>query len=142
MRDAPIFRNLNPLSIPAVTLRTQPRSDPSSHVPLTEMTEAREKAVKRVYRALKGMLQREYGDAVTPEEMKVRNPKLAHLAPKEAVESLKRELKSYAAKTNPFDRPMRQSEHVIDWWIALQKDELCSVLGVSAMRSISSSDID
>lgn len=132
MRDAPIFRNINPLSIPTVTLHNQLQSTTSTQVTLSDTAEYKEKTMDRVHRSLKGMLQREYGDAKTPADMEIRSPKLAHLPPKQAAQNLKRELHAYAARTDPFNRPMRNNETVIEWWVALQSDELCSVLGVSS----------
>jgi hypothetical protein len=85
------------------------------------------------------MLKHEYGDAYDDMRsdhdaaniMKKRNPRLAGLTPREALKSLKLELKEYRKGTDPFNRKIRKHENIRDWWIAVQKDENAQVLGVT-----------
>jgi hypothetical protein len=63
--------------------------------------------------------------------MRRRNPRLAHLTPAEALAHLKSELKAYAAGGDPFNQTLRPKETVRQWWVAVQKHQSASVLGVS-----------
>jgi len=63
-----------------------------------------------------------------------RNPRLAGLTPREALWSLKLELKEHRKGTDPFNRKIRKHESIQDWWIAVQKDENAQVLGALAIK--------
>ncbi|KAG1869563.1 hypothetical protein F4604DRAFT_1926958 [Suillus subluteus] len=66
--------------------------------------------------------------------MKERNPRLAGLTPREALQSMKVELKEYCKGADPFIRKPRKNENVRDWWLAaVQKDENAQVLQVGAL---------
>lgn len=94
--------------------------------------------IKRVGTSLQRMLKHEYGDVydgvrsnqVAAKLMNERNPRLAGLTPREALQSMKVELKEYYKGTDPFNRKPRKNENVRDWWLAVQKDENAQVLGV------------
>ncbi|OAX43104.1 hypothetical protein K503DRAFT_234294 [Rhizopogon vinicolor AM-OR11-026] len=67
--------------------------------------------------------------------MKEGNPRLAGLTPREALKSLKLELKEYHKGTDPSNRKIRKHENIRDWWIAaVQKDENAQVLGALAIK--------
>jgi hypothetical protein len=130
-RGAAIFRNINPLAVPAISV---------NHIE----GQLRVKAVdspdilERVGLGLQHILRNEYGEAYRkgrPSEesvaiMKLRNPLLAHLTPREALHAVKRELRDYTKGEEPFNRRFRSGENVRDWWVAVQKDQFGQVLGV------------
>jgi len=89
------------------------------------------------------MLKHEYSDVydgmrsdkAAAKLMQERNPRLAGLTPREALESLKVELKEYRKGADPFNRKIRKHENIREWWLAVQKDENARVLGVTMLFS-------
>ena len=86
----------------------------------TVKKKTQEDVMKRVGLCLQKMLRSEYGDAYDgdlskkkPQEiMAMRNTRIAHLTPAQALQSLKRALKIYSANEEPFDRPLYPNETV------------------------------
>lgn len=133
------FKNINPLSIPAVVLRTtnvHSGSANSSSIPATPEN----KILARVGLALQQILKNEYGDAYTgsyPDPVAVmqqRNPRLAGISPRDALSRLKVELKGYIKEQEPFNRRFRDGQTVLSWWTIVQKDEFAYVLGALAIK--------
>ncbi|KAH7920753.1 hypothetical protein BV22DRAFT_994908, partial [Leucogyrophana mollusca] len=89
---------------------------------------------------LQRLLKHEYGDTYTSGNinprlaMERRNPLIAKHHPVDALAALKEQLKAYAKGTDPFNRRLRSGENVLDWWTAVQKDELGDVLGALACK--------
>jgi hypothetical protein len=137
-RGAQIFKNINPLSIPAVVLRTtNSRPNPGS----SSMT-PENKIMVRVGLALQQILKNEYGDAYTgsyPDPVAImqgRSPLLAGISPMDALSCLKDELKGYVKGQEPFNRRFRDGETVLSWWTTIQKDDFARVLGVCALSCL------
>ncbi|KAI0054381.1 hypothetical protein BV25DRAFT_1806052 [Artomyces pyxidatus] len=87
--------------------------------------------------ALVELLKREYGNASSEAAMQIRNPQLAHLAPKDAASALKTEFSLYVSGADPFNRKMRTGDTILHWWEQVKRDELCTVLGVLAEKIFS-----
>lgn len=136
-RKSTIFRggDINPLAVPSVIIsrnKTNPVASPKG--------KTLEDILQRVGICLQKILKNEYGDAYDgdllkkrpkPQEiMQKRNPRLAHLSPTEALQSLKRGLREYANCEEPFDRMLKSDETVREWWVTLQRKVDACVLGV------------
>ncbi len=129
---------LNPLAVPPVHIQTQRNADGTRTFQTTEPDTHADKILARVGVFLQRMLKREYGDTdemlddpKIQDIMKVRNPRLAHLDPVTALETLKSELRAFAERREPFERPLRPGQTIRDWWIKVQKDQFAHILGVS-----------
>ena len=139
-RNAPIYKNVNPLQIPAMhisRINGGSRVD-GGHTTISSPSAANA-ILKRAGISLQNILKNEYGDTYADNFksdhkkealMQERNPLLAHLGPAQALERLKRELRNYQKGVLPFDRKLRENESVLDWWIAIQRDDEARVLGV------------
>ena len=139
-RNAPIYKNVNPLQIPAVHIS---RINGGSRVDGGRTTisspSAADAILKRAGISLQKILRNEYGNTYADNSksdheketlMQERNPLLAHLRPVQALERLKRELKNYQKGVIPFDQKLCENESVLDWWIAIQQDDEPQVLRV------------
>ncbi|KZP05714.1 hypothetical protein FIBSPDRAFT_709089, partial [Athelia psychrophila] len=99
----------------------------------------------RIIKALGKMLMHEYGDAYdgkrSDEEalaiMKIRNPRLANISPRDAVTGLKTQIADYRLKAEPFNRPIRTGETALTWWVSVQRSPQAQVLGALAIKLFS-----
>lgn len=92
--------------------------------------------VKRVGLCLLRLLKNEYGPLLNEKNvmklMEKRNPLLKDLTPAQAYVQLKEALKAYVRGFEPYDRPMKSTGSVREWWIKVQKEPGAQVLGVRA----------
>lgn len=137
-RDAPILKatnGANPLAIPSLRIHRNESGTPSVETSGSSTSE-REKLIARVGLCLQDLLLREYGgmEAVDRTDigafMKNRNPLLASISPLDALSRVKTELAAFMKAKEPFNRPLRPKETVLDWWIKVQRDDSAQVLGV------------
>lgn len=137
-RDAPILKatnGANPLAIPSLRIHRDESGTPSVKTSGTP-TSDRDKLIERVGLCLQDLLLREYGgmEAVDRTDigafMKNRNPLLASILPLDALSRVKTELTAFMKAKEPFNRPLRPKETVLDWWIKVQRDDCAQVLGV------------
>ena len=133
-RNAPIYKKPNPLAIPPLVIRHKDGVATSSL-----KTPTPEDVLRRVGLSLQKMLRNEYGDTyenpatkdIAQIVMARRNPLLAKTHPKDALKSLKEQLRSYGKALEPFNRRFRPQESLYSWWERVQQDEFGGVLGVS-----------
>ncbi|KAI0710280.1 hypothetical protein C8Q72DRAFT_903990 [Fomitopsis betulina] len=120
-RNAPIYKNINPLSISSIQITGQPNA--RSAAPTESPHDA---MVKRVGLCLLQLLKNEYGTLLNEknvkERMLKRNPLLEGLTPSQAYAELKDAVKAYARGFEPFNRPLKTNRSVRDWWIKVQKE--------------------
>lgn len=131
-RGANIYSNINPLDIPQVRIAVVAGAAP-------RIVSPEEVIASRIIKALGKMLMHEYGDAYdgkrSDEEalaiMKIRNPRLANISPRDAVTGLKTQIADYRLKAEPFNRPIRTGETALTWWVSVQRSPQAQVLGVT-----------
>lgn len=131
-RGADIYSNINPLDVPEVRISISASAAP-------KVVSAEEQIASRVIKALGKMLMHEYGDAYDGkrsneealEIMKLKNPRLAGVFPRDAITGLKAQLADYRLSVDPFNRPVRTGETALAWWVAVQRNPHAQVLGVS-----------
>jgi len=111
-RAAQIYKNINPLDLPPIHL-TNSNGTYSAVSP-------EDAILKRVGTSLQLMLKHEYSDVydgmrsdkADAKLMQERNPRLAGLTPREALESLKVELKEYRKGADPFNRKICKHKNI------------------------------
>ncbi|KAF8451153.1 ribonuclease H-like domain-containing protein [Boletus edulis BED1] len=133
---APIYKKINPLTIPTILIRKKDGATTSQTKPVDDI-------VQRVGLSLLKVLKNEYDDVyenpATRETarsvMTRRNPLLAGIPPFNAIKSLKSQLNAYNQGYPPFDRPF-QSKYMspYTWWEHVQQHEDGTVLGALAMK--------
>ncbi|KAG1842963.1 hypothetical protein F4604DRAFT_1982247 [Suillus subluteus] len=99
--------------------------------------------VTRAALALQNILQWEYGDTYDAGKyhdpsikMEQQNPALIGFSPAEALAAFQTQYRAYIKGEDPFNQKMRSNESTLDWWKALQGDELANILAeVSTLQN-------
>jgi len=131
-RNAPVYKDINPLTVPTITISRTGSTIACSKQPPKDM-------VERAGLALQRILKHEYDDVYEAGSgvsepaavMKQRNPALSKYTPFEALLRLRQQFKSYTCVQDPFNRKRRSTQNTFQWWVALEDDELADVLAVS-----------
>lgn len=134
-RNAPVYKEINPLSMPTLVISRIGSSVACSTKPPKDM-------VERAGLGLQRILKHEYGDvyeagssATDPAAaMKLRNPALLKYTPFDALNWLRQQFKSYLNMEDPFNHKRRSKQSTLQWWTALAGDELADVLAPLAQK--------
>ncbi|KAI6018850.1 hypothetical protein EDC04DRAFT_2576223, partial [Pisolithus marmoratus] len=135
-RNAPVYKEINPLAMPTIVISQIEGSVACSTKPPKDM-------VERAGLGLQRILRHEYGDvyevgssATDPTAaMRLWNPALSKYIPFDALNRLHLQFKSYLNAEDPFNHKRCSKQSTLQWWAALAGDELADVL-VPVMQKI------